>query len=248
LERHAYDTSSLVFVATGGAVTSPGAKKRLLDLLPQILLADAAGSSETGSQLSQFSVAGGDTSSGTFDAIPGTCVVDDEHNRILEPGHEGIGWLARHGTIPLGYLGDEDKTRRTFPVIAGQRMVIPGDRARIRPDGRIELLGRESVTINTGGEKVFAEEVEQALLTHAAVDDVIVVGRPSETWGQEVVAVIQLHPGATASDDEIVAAAAERIAAFKLPKDVVRVDQVQRSPSGKPDYGWARALVSPASP
>jgi fatty-acyl-CoA synthase len=174
-------------------------------------------------------------------------VVDDGMTTILEPGHEGIGWLARHGTIPLGYLGDEEKTRRTFPVIAGQRMVVPGDRARIRPDGRIELLGRESVTINTGGEKVFAEEVEQALLHHESVDDVIVVGRPSEKWGQEVVAVIQLHPGATATDDEIVAVAAERIAGYKLPKDLIRVDQVMRSPAGKPDYGWARTLVSSAS-
>jgi acyl-CoA synthetase (AMP-forming)/AMP-acid ligase II len=248
LEQHTYDTSSLVFIATGGAITSPGAKKRLLELLPHVLLADAAGSSETGSQLSQVSVAGGDTSSGTFDVAPGTCVVDDAMTEILEPGHEGVGWLARHGTIPLGYLGDEEKTRRTFPVIAGQRMVVPGDRARILENGRIELLGRESVTINTGGEKVFAEEVEQALIHHPAVDDVIVVGRPSEKWGQEVVAVIQIHPGATATDDDIVTVAAERIAGFKLPKDLVRVDRVMRSPSGKPDYGWARALVSPAAP
>jgi 3-oxocholest-4-en-26-oate---CoA ligase len=244
LERATYDTSSLALIATGGAITSPAAKARLLTLLPHVILADSAGSSETGSQLSQVSVAGGDTSSGTFDAVAGTCVVDETMTSVLQPGHEGIGWLARSGAIPLGYLGDEDKTRRTFPVIDGQRMVVPGDRARHRTDGRIELLGRESVTINTGGEKVFAEEVEQAIVTHPDVDDVIVVGRPSEKWGQEVVAVVQLHPGAAASDDEIVAAAAERIAAFKLPKGIIRVEQVRRSPSGKPDYGWARELAA----
>jgi fatty-acyl-CoA synthase len=244
LERHTYDTSSLVFMATGGTITSAGMKARLLSLLPQLLLADSAGSSETGSQLSQVSVAGGDTSSGTFDVVPGTCVVDADLTRILEPGHEGIGWLARHGTIPLGYLGDEDKTQRTFPVIEGQRMVVPGDRARLRADGRVELLGRESVTINSGGEKIFAEEVEQAIVRHPDVDDVLVVGRPSERWGHEVVAVVQLRPGSAVTDADIVATAAEQIAAYKLPKNVVRVDRVERSPSGKPDYAWARGLVS----
>ena len=137
--------------------------------------------------------------------------------RILEPGHQGIGWLARHGTIPLGYLGDQEKTRRTFPMIEGQRMVVPGDRARLRADGRVELLGRESVTIDSGGEKIFAEEVEQAIVAHPEVDDVIVVGRPSERWGHEVVAVVQLRPGSGERED-IVAIAAERIAAYKLPK------------------------------
>ena len=248
LERHAYDTSSLVFMATGGTITSAGMKARLLALLPNLLLADSAGSSETGSQLSQVSVAGGDTSSGIFDVVPGTCVVDADLDHVLEPGHDGIGWLARHGTIPLGYLGDEDKTRHTFPVIEGQRMVVPGDRARLRADGRVELLGRESVTINSGGEKIFAEEVEQAIVRHPDVDDVLVVGRPSARWGHEVVAVVQLRPGQAVTDEDIVAAAAEHIAAYKLPKDVVRVAQVQRSPSGKPDYAWARELVDQPTP
>jgi fatty-acyl-CoA synthase len=243
----AYDTSSLTFIATGGAITSPGAKQRLLGLLPQVLLADSAGSSETGSQLSQLSVAGSHSSSGTFEVVPGTCVVADDLGTVLEPGHEGIGWLAREGTIPLGYLGDEEKTRRTFPVIDGRRMVVPGDRARLLADGRVELLGRESVTINTGGEKVFAEEVEQAILRHPDVDDVLVVGRPSDRWGHEVVAVVQLRAGATVSDHDILDAAATHIASYKVPKDLVRVDRVGRSPSGKPDYGWARTVVSSAS-
>jgi 3-oxocholest-4-en-26-oate---CoA ligase len=248
LERGTYDTSSLAAVLTGGATTSPSTKQRMLSLLPHIVLMDAVGSSESGRQLDQVSVAGGETPGAAFGVVAGTSVVDDSMSRLLEPGHEGIGWLARAGNIPLGYLGDEEKTRRTFPVVAGARMVVPGDRARLLADGRIELLGRESVTINTGGEKVFAEEVEQAILRHELVDDVLVVGRPSEQWGQEVVAVVQLHPGADVRDDEIVAVAAERVAAYKLPKDVLRVERVERSPSGKPDYAWARQLVSSASP
>jgi fatty-acyl-CoA synthase len=243
LERGSYDTSSLVFIASGGAVTSPGAKRRLLALMPHVLLADVGGSSETGSQLSQLSSSGGDTSSGVFTPVAGTCVVDDAMAHVVGPGHDGIGWLARQGTIPLGYLGDRAKTERTFPVIGGERMAVPGDRARVLADGRIELLGRESVTINTGGEKVFAEEVEQALLTHLDVEDVLVVGRPSERWGQEVVAVVQLRPEATTDDNSLLAAAAEHLARYKLPKAIVRVEAIRRSPAGKADYAWARSVA-----
>ena len=150
---------------------------------------------------------------------------------------------ARTGLDVLGHLEREV----TIPVIDGIRMVVPGDRARLRADGRVELLGRESVTINSGGEKIFAEEVEQAIVRHPDVDDVLVVGRPSERWGHEVVAVVQLRPNAAVSDEAILATAAEQIAAYKLPKDVVRVAKVERSPSGKPDYAWARALVESPS-
>ena len=117
-------------------------------------------------------------------------------SRVLEPGHEGNGWLAQTGNVPLGYLGDPDKTARTFPVIDGVRYSIPGDRARHLADGQIELLGRDSVTVNSGGEKIFVEEVERAIAGHPAVADVVVAGRPSERWGQEVVAVVQLADGA----------------------------------------------------
>ncbi len=122
-------------------------------------------------------------------------------------------------------------------------MVIPGDRARLRSDGLIELLGRESMTINSGGEKIFAEEVEQAIVRHPGVDDVLVVGRPSEKWGSEVVAVVQLHDGVTVEDEELLAIASEQVARYKLPKAIVRVAAVQRSPSGKADYAWAKRQV-----
>ncbi len=139
----------------------------------------------------------------------------------------------------MGYLGDADKTARTFPVIEGVRYSIPGDRARHLADGQIELLGRDSVTVNSGGEKIFVEEVERAIAGHPDVADVVVTGRPSERWGQEVVAVVQLVEGSVPSSESIVAEASEHIARYKLPKDVIFVDQIQRSPSGKADYRWA---------
>src|SRR6202042_1556939 len=154
-------------------------------------------------------------------------------------GHEGNGWLAQTGSVPLGYLGDPDKTARPFPVIDGVRYSIPGDRARHLADGQIVLLGRDSVTVNSGGEKIFVEEVERAISGHPAVADVVVTGRPSERWGQEVVAVVQLADGATPDGASVVDHASAHIARYKLPKEVVFVERIQRSPSGKADYRWA---------
>jgi 3-oxocholest-4-en-26-oate---CoA ligase len=176
---------------------------------------------------------------GKFVPGPGTEVVDEDLTTVLAPGHEGIGWLAQTGNVPLGYLGDEDKTARTFPVIGGVRYSIPGDRARSLADGTIELLGRDSVTVNSGGEKIFVEEVERAIAGHPSVADVVVTGRPSERWGSEVVAVVQLAEGATGDGDSIVVHASGFIARYKLPKEVVFVERIQRSPSGKADYRWA---------
>src|SRR5690606_12062017 len=198
---------------------------------------------ETGAQMSHLSSAAGEVSTGRFTPMAGTVVVSEELDKVLEPGHDGVGWLAQTGWVPLGYLGDAEKTARTFPVIEGTRYSVPGDRARHLAGGDIELLGRDSVTINSGGEKIFAEEVERAIAGHPAVHDVVVVGRPSERWGQEVVALVELSAGRTASADEIVAHAAQHIARYKLPKEVVFLDAIQRSPSGKADYRWARAQV-----
>ena len=159
---------------------------------------------------------------------------------VLPPGHDGIGWLAKTDEVPLGYLGDPEKTARTFPVIGGVRYSVPGDRARHLEDGTIELLGRDSVTINSGGEKIFAEEVEQAILRHPAVRDCVVAGRPSDRWGNEVVAVVALADGAEVSDEDLLDEAGRHIARYKLPKAIVRREVLQRSPSGKADYRWAR--------
>ncbi len=142
--------------------------------------------------------------------------------------------------MPLGYLGDAAKTARTFPVLDGVRYSVPGDRARYTADGLVDLQGRDSVTINSGGEKIFAEEVEAALMAHPAVYDVVVAGRPSERWGNEVVAVVQLRAGATATADDLLAESEKHLARYKLPKRIVLVDHVVRSPAGKADYRWAR--------
>jgi acyl-CoA synthetase (AMP-forming)/AMP-acid ligase II len=166
--------------------------------------------------------------------------VSEDLRRVLQPGDEEMGWFAQRGRVPLGYLGDAEKTARTFPVIEGVRHSVPGDRARWRADGVIEVLGRDSVTINSGGEKIFAEEVEGALKLHPDVWDAVVAGRPSERWGQEVVAIVQLREGAQPDAAALVAEAAKHLARYKLPKAFRFRSAIQRSPSGKADYRWAK--------
>ena len=190
-----YELSSLLMVISGGAPLNSSIKDRLLAQLPSTMVMDAVGASETGSQMAHLSAAGKKASTGTFTPGPGAAVVSAGLDALLEPGNEDVGWLAQRGRVPLGYLGDPDKTTRTFPVIDGERISVPGDRARLTPEGNIELLGRDSVTINSGGEKIFAEEVEQAIAHHPDVYDVVVAGRPSERWGNEVVAVVRLRAG-----------------------------------------------------
>ncbi|WP_333891037.1 acyl-CoA synthetase [Mycolicibacterium gadium] len=239
LERSSADLSSMAVVANGGALLTPTAKQRLIDVKPGLIVMDGVGSSETGIQMSHMSAPGA-VSTGKFNAGPDTFVASEELDSILEPGHDGIGWLAQRGFVPLGYKGDEAKTAKTFPVIDGVRFSIPGDRARHLADGGIELLGRESQTINSGGEKIFVEEVETALLSHPAVADVVVSGRPSERWGQEVVAIVALLDGASADAQELIDHASNSIARYKLPKAVVFRPVIERSPAGKADYRWAR--------
>ncbi|HXR54550.1 MAG TPA: AMP-binding protein [Acidimicrobiales bacterium] len=243
LEHQRRDMSSLVVIATGGTAMSVGTKSRLHALLPTTLLFDTGGASETGPQLSNVSASGGEPTSGLFLPSPATVVLDEDRGRVLEAGHDGIGWLAHDGPIPLGYLHDEAKSNATFPLVDGRRMAVPGDRARLRADGLIELVGRESMTINSGGEKIFAEEVEQALMAHPDVLDVLVIGRRSERWGEEVVAVVQLATGSTATDDVLVSTATAHVARYKAPKAIVRVERVQRTASGKPDYPWAKRVA-----
>jgi 3-oxocholest-4-en-26-oate---CoA ligase len=243
VERGGHDLSGLAAFNNGGAPLTPGVRDRILAALPHALVMDAAGASETGLQMSSLSLKGMEAGTATFNPVPTTTVVDDLFSRILEPG-EGEGWLAQRRRVPLGYLGDAAKTARTFPVIDGVRFSIPGDRAFINADGQIVLLGRDGVTINSGGEKIFVEEVERALAAHPAVRDVVVVGRPSERWGSEAVAVVQLEEGASATDEDLLAEAEKHIARYKVPKAIVRVPSVQRSPSGKADYRWAKVQAT----
>ena len=243
LESGEYDLSGLLVLVTGGAALSAPIKQRFVELLPHLTILDTGGSSESGAQMGQIS-GRVQRASGRFAPNPGAVVVSADLTRILSPGDDEIGWLAQQGLIPLGYLGDAEKTARTFPVVEGIRHSVPGDRARWDADGQIELLGRDSVTINSGGEKIFAEEVEAAIAEHPAVYDVVVTGRPSARWGNEVVAVVQLTDGQRVDAESIIAEAARHIARYKLPKDVVFCDRVQRSPSGKADYRWAKAQVA----
>ena len=243
-----YDLSSLAIIGNGGARLMPELKERVLAFLPGLLINDSMGASETGAQASHLSAKGA-VSTGRFSAGPGAVVLTEGLDALHEPGHDGIGWLGQSGWIPLGYLGDQEKTGRTFPVIGGVRYAVPGDRARLLGNGDVEVLGRDSVTINTGGEKVFAEEVEEAIASHPAVLDVLVCGRPSERWGSEIVAVVQLRlaSGGQVTEAELQTHLAQRLARYKLPKCWVFVTQVQRSPSGKADYRWARSVAEKAS-
>ena len=233
------DISSLAVVANGGALLTPTAKQRLIDVKPGLMIADGVGSSETGAQMTHMSAPGA-VATGRFNAGPDTFVAAEDLSAILEPGHDGIGWLAQRGYVPLGYKGDATKTAATFPVIDGVRYSVPGDRARHLADGAIELLGRDSVCINSGGEKIFVEEVETAIASHPAVADVVVSGRPSERWGQEVVAIVALVDGGSVEAQELIDHAAGSIARFKLPKAIVFRPVIERSPAGKADYRWAR--------
>ena len=243
LAKQHYDLSSLNILLSGGAALSATLKAEFLEHIPHLMIVDGVGSSEAGGQMSQVTTKETGASTGTFTAGAGSVVLDDDLTHCLEPGHDGAGWLAKTGRIPLGYLGDQAKTERTFPMVGGLRYSVPGDRARLRGDGIIELLGRDSVTINSGGEKVFAEEVEQALMHHPAVYDVIVCGRPSERWGSEVVAIVRLRDGHQATESDLLVEAERHLARYKLPKAFVFRDEIVRSPAGKADYRWARGVA-----
>ncbi|MFM7125672.1 MAG: acyl-CoA synthetase [Actinomycetota bacterium] len=246
LRRHHHRLDSLAVLLSGGASLSAHLKAELLDLLPHAMIIDGLGSSEAGGQLTQVS-ASGDAGTGLFPLAANSHVLSENLDAVLDPGHEGLGWLAKSGRLALGYLGDPAKTARTYPVIDGVRYVVPGDRAVLTKDGMVDLRGRDSVTINSGGEKIFAEEVEMAIKPHPDVFDCVVTGRPSERWGQEVVAVVQLRAGSSASADDLRAEAERHLARYKIPKVFCFVDQIVRSPSGKADYRWA-ASVAVAAP
>jgi acyl-CoA synthetase (AMP-forming)/AMP-acid ligase II len=243
LDRTRYDLSSLTVILSGGAPLSSNLKEEFIRHLPTTMIVDGLGSSEAGGQLSHVS-AGASASTGTFPITPGNHVLSADLDRELAPGEDELGWLAKSGRLALGYLGDPDKTARTYPVIDGVRYAVPGDRARLRADGTIELHGRDSVTINSGGEKIFAEEVEAAIKAHDSVYDCVVAGRPSERWGNEVVAIVRVREGHPVTEDDLRSEAERHIARYKLPKAFVFVDEIVRSPSGKADYRWAKHVAT----
>jgi len=239
LDRRSYDLSRLFVIVSGGAILSPHLKQALLERVPHATVIDGFGASETGGHGTRSTRAGEPATTGTF-SMADTVVLREDLSGALPPGSPEVGWVARMGHVPLGYYKDAAKTARTFPVIGGTRYAVPGDHGRILADGSIVVLGRGSVSINTGGEKVYPEEVEQALRRHPSVYDAVVVGTPDERFGEQVTAVVQLRPDAHATHEELVVFAARQLARYKLPKTTVWVDEIARSPSGKPDYRWAR--------
>ncbi|MGU3583168.1 acyl-CoA synthetase [Rhodococcus sp. C26F] len=238
--RSDYDLSSLFVVGSGGALFSRTVREQLSSLLPNVMVRDNFGSSESGTD-GELAI-GGD---GTMRIAPKPTVrVVDERMRPVEPGSGEIGYIARTGHVPLGYWGDPTKTAATFPVIDGVRMSVLGDMARVEEDGTIVLLGRGSMCINTGGEKVFPEEVEMAVKSHPAVMDVLVAGVDDERYGQRVGAVIQPREGHEVPPvDQLAEHVAGLIARYKVPRVVIGVDHIVRSPAGKADYRWAKTTL-----
>lgn len=243
-----WDLSALQVVASGGAVLSPSVKAALRERLPGTKVVDTFGASETGGQGRLRPSPDGGPPRLVTDGH--TAVLDDD-GRPIAPGSGDVGRLARSGHIPLGYWGDPERSAATFPVIDGVRWSVPGDLATVEVDGSITLFGRGSMCINTGGEKVFPEEVEAAIKHHPAVFDVLVVGVPDERFGQVVAAVVALRPGAPPGagrpDDELVAEARRHVAGYKVPRRWVYVDACERLPTGKPDYRWAAEVARTAS-
>lgn len=241
LRRRPYDLMSLRLIGTGGAATGEHHKEALLDLLPQLTIVDGYGASETGGMA--FGARSRTTRPDGFTPGAGADVVADDRSHFLAPGEDEIGWTARRGRVPLGYLGDPERTGATFPIIDGERVAIPGDRAQRLADGSIRMLGRDAMVVNTGGEKVFVEEVEAVLRRHPDVADALAVGRPSDRFGQEVVAVVAPREGATLDPCALREFVAADIARFKAPRAVAVCDAVRRHANGKADYRWAQEVA-----
>ncbi len=240
-----YDLSSVMAVGSGGAVLSPSTKAQLAELLPGRIVADRFGSSETG-QVGGEAPADDPFGPPRLRIDDRTNVLDDNLVAVV-PGSGVIGHLARGGHVPLGYLGDPDKSAATFVESGGIRWALPGDQATVAADGTITVLGRGSLCINTGGEKVFPDEVEAALKGHPAVADAIVVGLDDDRFGQRVVALVQVRPGRTVEDAELRAHGHLLLTGFKVPRQFVFVEEIVRSPSGKPDYPHARSVAEAAA-
>jgi len=236
----AYDLSKLLIYGSGGAILSPTVKEELARVLPTTFVHDGFGASETGGQGRLTGT--GEDGAPRFE-MDASNVVIAEDGTLCQPGDGRTGMLATSGHIPLGYYKDEVKTAATFPVIDGVRYAIPGDMASVDADGLIVVYGRGSVSINSGGEKIFPEEVEKALKSHPAVFDATVVGTPNERFGSQVTAVVELRPDHREDGPglrELQDHCREHLASYKVPRAVVFVDSTVRSPSGKPDYRWAK--------
>ncbi len=242
------DTSSWFLLSSSAVLFSPTCKDEFLDLFPNLFITDAIGSSEGGANGMTVWSRGGVMKGGPTVGAARDAVVLDDDLRPVVPGSGVIGRLARSGNVPIGYLNDPEKTAATFVIAPdGIRYVIPGDFAQIEDDGAITLLGRGSVCINSGGEKIFPEEVENALKAYPGIFDVVVVGVPDDRWGERVAAVVHPRPGTTVTLENIQTHCRAHVAGYKLPRAIVIVDAIVRSPAGKPDYRWAKATAAAGS-
>ena len=246
LRRRSYDTSSLFALASTGALFSPAVKDACAAALPNVFITESVGSTETGFAGLGMVAAGAEHRGGpTVKAGPDILVIDDD-NRPVGPGQ--IGRLARGGFVPLGYYKDPEKTARIMVEVGGRRYVTPGDLARVEEDGTFTLLGRGNTCVNSGGQKVFPEEVEGALKSHPEVFDALVIGIPDERYGESVAALIEPRPGTAPDLGAVAAHLRSQIAGFKIPRSMWLVDQIARNPVGKPGYGWAREHVAANPP
>jgi fatty-acyl-CoA synthase len=239
LAHRAAPPTSLFAIVSGGAILSPAVKAEINERLPNVAVMDSFGASETGANGTVDVTEKGPR----FRMNEWTTVIDDGGN-VVPPGV--VGMLARRGHVPLGYYKDEAKTAATFVTLGGERWAIPGDRAVIEDDGTITVLGRGSQCVNTGGEKVFPEEVEAVLKSHPDVFDAVVVGVPDARWGEAVTAVVSVREGRSPTLDDLITHSRSALAGYKLPRHLVVVDEVERTPAGKPNYRWAkeRALAA----
>jgi acyl-CoA synthetase (AMP-forming)/AMP-acid ligase II len=238
------DTSSVFVIGSAGAVLSEAVKEQLREAIPSTMIVDSFGATETGHQGSMAPGTGHGAGSGPLFYMNDTNCVLDEDRKPVAPGSGVVGKLARRGHIPVGYYNDPEKTAATFFEIDGVRWVMPGDLATVEADGSIRVFGRGSVCINSGGEKIFPEEVEAALKAHPDVLDAVVVGIPDPRWGQRVAALVQPRPGATPGVEELDRHCRTKVAGYKVPRFVRFVDRVERQPSGKPDYRWAATYAA----
>lgn len=238
-----YDTSGLIAISSTAAVFSPVVKDQLFELLPNLFISEAVGSSEGGFNGMRLVEKGAtDNSTGLINVTMGRdSVVIGIDDRPVQPGE--VGRLARGGNVPIGYFKDPAKTAATFIEVDGKRYSVPGDSARLELDGTMTLLGRGSQCINSGGEKIYPEEVESVLKAHSKVFDALVIGVPDDRWGQAVAAVVETRSGQTVTLEELVEHCQSRIARYKAPRQLHLVDQMPRQPSGKPDYRRARAVI-----
>jgi fatty-acyl-CoA synthase len=238
-----YDLASLVMISSSGVMFSEDSKQRLLAHHPGMMIVDAFSSSEALGMGQSVSSAAGSSTTAKFTLGENTKVITDD-GREVQPGSGETGRVAVGGWQPVGYYKDEAKTAATFLTFDGRRYSVPGDYATVEADGSLTLLGRGSVCINTGGEKVFPEEVEEVLKTHDSIVDAVAVGIPDEKFGEAITAVVELHPGAGLDEGAVVAHVKDRLAAYKAPKRVLAIDTIGRAPNGKVDYKRLKAWAA----